>query len=69
MYDLTFLTNKIFFIGQSIENKPSIFEQTTDLRKEMEMTEHHETIAEVFERHDTGHEGLSTTEAKRVSNL
>ena len=49
------------------KRSPSIFEQTSDLRKEMEMTEHHETCDEVANRYETSiHNGLTAQEAKKV---
>ena len=52
-----------------VEKVPStIFEQTSDLRKEMEMTEHHETSSEVADRYGTSlTNGLTTKIAKQVS--
>ena len=49
------------------KRSPSIFEQTSDLRKEMEMTEHHETCTEVANRYETSiSDGLTSPEAKKV---
>ena len=56
--------------GKNLERRPSVFEQTTDLRKEMEMTEHHETCAEVADRFSTSTtDGLSASDARIVSQI
>lgn len=49
------------------KRSPSVFEQTTDLRKEMEMTEHHETCEEVAVRYSSSvANGLPPEDAKKV---
>ena len=51
----------------ALVKKPSIFEQTSDLRKEMEMTEHHETSQEVADRYSTSLvKGLDLAEVQKV---
>ena len=53
-----------------VGKRPSVFDQTTDLRKEMEMTEHHEDSPQVANRYSTNlDKGLSANEAKIVSTL